>query len=72
MPLIPILEGAGCIVTDWQGRPPLAGGDVVAAGSRELHQAALAALRLIPSVNRFVASCARRGARLRMRRSTPV
>jgi myo-inositol-1(or 4)-monophosphatase len=46
VPLIPILEGAGCIVTDWQGRPPLNGGDVVAAGSRELHQAALAVLRL--------------------------
>ena len=34
VPLIPILEGAGCVVTDWQGRPPLGGGDVVAAGSR--------------------------------------
>jgi myo-inositol-1(or 4)-monophosphatase len=45
VPLIPILEGAGCIVTDWQGRPPLRGGDVVVAGSRELHKAALAALR---------------------------
>ncbi len=44
VPLIPVLEGAGCIVTDWRGRPPLAGGDVVAAGSRELHRAALAAL----------------------------
>ena len=38
VPLIPILEGAGCVVTDWQGRPPLDGGDVVAAGSRELHR----------------------------------
>jgi myo-inositol-1(or 4)-monophosphatase len=45
VPLIPILEGAGCVVTDWSGRPPLGGGDVVAAGSRELHQAALAVLR---------------------------
>ena len=45
VPLIPILEGAGCVVTDWQGRPPLGGGDVVAAGSPELHRAALAALR---------------------------
>jgi histidinol phosphatase-like enzyme (inositol monophosphatase family) len=44
VPLVPILEGAGCVVTDWAGRPPLAGGDVVAAGSRELHRAALAAL----------------------------
>jgi histidinol phosphatase-like enzyme (inositol monophosphatase family) len=45
VPLVPILEGAGCIVTDWQGRPPLAGGDVVAAGSLELHRVALDLLR---------------------------
>ena len=56
VPLVPILEGAGCIVTDWQGRPPLAGGDVVAAGSRELHRAALELLRAVARpVNRFVA-----------------
>jgi histidinol phosphatase-like enzyme (inositol monophosphatase family) len=45
VPLVPVLEGAGCIVTDWQGRPPFAGGDVVAAGSRELHERALELLR---------------------------
>jgi myo-inositol-1(or 4)-monophosphatase len=45
VPLIPLLEGAGCVVTDWQGRPPLKGGDVVAAATHELHGAALAALR---------------------------
>ena len=45
VPLMPILEGAGCVVTDWHGRPPLKGGDVVAAGSRELHRAALEVLR---------------------------
>jgi myo-inositol-1(or 4)-monophosphatase len=45
VPLIPLLEGAGCVVTDWQGRPPFAGGDVVAAATPELHSAALAALR---------------------------
>jgi len=44
VPLIPLLQGAGCVVTDWRGRPPLAGGDVVAAGSREVHRAALAVL----------------------------
>jgi myo-inositol-1(or 4)-monophosphatase len=44
VPLIPILEGAGCVVTDWQGSASLGGGDVVAAGSRELHRAALGAL----------------------------
>jgi histidinol phosphatase-like enzyme (inositol monophosphatase family) len=44
VPLIPILEGAGCIVTDWQGRKPLGGGYVVAAATPELHAAALAVL----------------------------
>ena len=44
VPLIPILEGAGCVVTDWHGKPPLRGGDVVVAASRDLHKAALAAL----------------------------
>jgi inositol-phosphate phosphatase/L-galactose 1-phosphate phosphatase/histidinol-phosphatase len=45
VPLIPILERAGCVVTDWQGKPPLRGGDVVVAGSRELHKATLAQLQ---------------------------
>lgn len=45
VPLIPILEGAGCVVTDWQGRKPLMGGYVVAAATPELHAAALAVLR---------------------------
>jgi histidinol-phosphatase len=44
VPLIPILEGAGCVVTDWQGRRPMAGGSVVAAGTAELHAAARAVL----------------------------
>jgi histidinol phosphatase-like enzyme (inositol monophosphatase family) len=46
VPLIPLLEGAGCIVTDWQGGSPHRGGDVVAAGTPELHAAALEALSL--------------------------
>jgi myo-inositol-1(or 4)-monophosphatase len=45
VPLIPILEGAGGVVTDWQGRAPLDGGRVVAAATRELHAAALEILR---------------------------
>jgi myo-inositol-1(or 4)-monophosphatase len=44
VPLIPILEGAGCLVTDWRGGAPLKGGDVVAAATRDLHRAALAVL----------------------------
>jgi histidinol-phosphatase len=42
VPLIPILEGAGCVVTDWKGRRPLSGGNVIAAATPELHAAALA------------------------------
>lgn len=45
VPLIPILEGAGAVVTDWQGQAPLAGGRVVAAGTPELHRAALEVLQ---------------------------
>jgi len=44
MPLIPILEGAGCTVTDWGGEPALRGGKVLAAATPKLHEAALAAL----------------------------
>ena len=45
VPLIPILEGAGCVVTDWTGRRPLSGGNVVAAATPELHAAALAVVQ---------------------------
>jgi histidinol phosphatase-like enzyme (inositol monophosphatase family) len=45
VPLVPILEGAGCVVSDWQGRPPLRGGFVVAAASPTLHAAALEMLQ---------------------------
>jgi len=41
VPLIPIIEAAGGVVTDLQGRVPLAGGTVVAAANRALHAAAL-------------------------------
>jgi histidinol-phosphatase len=39
--LIPIIEGAGGIVTDWRGEPCLEGGRVVAAGDRRVHAEAL-------------------------------
>ncbi|MEW6257896.1 MAG: histidinol-phosphatase [Pseudomonadota bacterium] len=39
--LVPIIEGAGGLVTDWEGRPAIGGGRVVAAGSRAVHAAAL-------------------------------
>jgi myo-inositol-1(or 4)-monophosphatase len=41
VPLVPIIEAAGGVVTDLQGRVPLAGGTVVAAANRALHAAAL-------------------------------
>ncbi len=39
--LIPIVEGAGGVVTTWDGGPATGGGAIVAAGDRRLHQAAL-------------------------------
>jgi histidinol phosphatase-like enzyme (inositol monophosphatase family) len=45
VPLIPILEGAGCVVTNWEGEPALDGGRVVAAATPELHQSALEVLK---------------------------
>lgn len=45
VPLMPILEAAGCVVTDWSGGRPLKGGYVVAAATPQLHAAALELLR---------------------------
>ncbi|WP_026607886.1 histidinol-phosphatase [Methylocapsa acidiphila] len=44
-PLIPIIEGAGGVVTDWKGGDATGGGDVVACGDRKLHEQALKLLR---------------------------
>jgi myo-inositol-1(or 4)-monophosphatase len=44
LPLIPIVTGAGGIVTDWQGNPVTGGGNVVAAGDPRVHAMALKAL----------------------------
>lgn len=41
IPLIPIVEGAGGVVTDDRGGPAFEGGIVVAAANRELHARAL-------------------------------
>jgi len=41
VPLIPIVQAAGGIVTDAEGRLPLNGGFVVAAANPELHRQAL-------------------------------
>ncbi|MCY4338246.1 MAG: histidinol-phosphatase [Gammaproteobacteria bacterium] len=41
MPLIPIVEGAGGVITNWQGQAALNGGLIVAASCRQLHEEAL-------------------------------
>ena len=41
---IAVIEAAGGIVTDWQGRPAYEGGRILAAASRELHTEAMALL----------------------------
>jgi myo-inositol-1(or 4)-monophosphatase len=43
-PLIPIIEGAGGIITDWQGKPWRAGSHVLAAGDPRVHAKALSIL----------------------------
>jgi len=44
-PLIPIIEGAGGIVTRWDGGSAVRGGDVVACGDKTLHREVLALLQ---------------------------
>lgn len=39
--LIPIIEGAGGVVTSWDGGSPTQGGRIVAAGDPRIHEAAL-------------------------------
>jgi myo-inositol-1(or 4)-monophosphatase len=43
--LIPVIEGAGGVITDWEGGPAAAGGRVIAAGDRRIHAAAMDLLR---------------------------
>jgi myo-inositol-1(or 4)-monophosphatase len=39
--LVPIIEGAGGIVTDWEGGPAAKGGRIIAAGDRRVHDEAM-------------------------------
>jgi myo-inositol-1(or 4)-monophosphatase len=41
VPLIPIIEGAGGVVTNWQGESAANGGRIIAAGDKRVHEAAL-------------------------------
>ncbi len=45
VPLIPIIEGAGGIVTTWDGKPATAGGRIIAAGDARVHRQAMALLQ---------------------------
>src|SRR5579871_1256252 len=42
--LVPIIRGAGGVITTWENEPPHAGGRIVAAGDARVHAAALALL----------------------------
>jgi myo-inositol-1(or 4)-monophosphatase len=44
VPLIPIIVGAGGVVTSWEGGPAQAGGRVIVAGDRRVHTEARALL----------------------------
>jgi myo-inositol-1(or 4)-monophosphatase len=39
--LIPIITGAGGVITTWDGKPAQAGGRIIAAGDPRVHEAAL-------------------------------
>jgi myo-inositol-1(or 4)-monophosphatase len=41
VPLIPIIAGAGGIVTTWENGPAQSGGRIVVAGDARVHEAAL-------------------------------
>ena len=43
--LVPIIEGAGGVITTWDGLDATGGGDIVAAASPGLHEAALAVMQ---------------------------
>ncbi len=43
--LIPVIEGAGGVVTDWRGNTPQLGGQIVASANRTILDEALISLR---------------------------
>ncbi len=43
--LIPIIAGAGGIITTWENGPPQSGGRIIVAGDARVHQAAIELLR---------------------------
>ena len=45
LPLIPIIKGAGGIITTWDGGPAKSGGRIIAAGDARVHAAAIELLK---------------------------
>jgi myo-inositol-1(or 4)-monophosphatase len=45
LPLVPIIAGAGGVITTWDGGAPNAGGRIIAAGDKRVHAAALDILK---------------------------
>jgi myo-inositol-1(or 4)-monophosphatase len=45
LPLLPIVTGAGGVITSWEGGAPYAGGRVIAAGDKRVHAAAMEVLQ---------------------------
>jgi myo-inositol-1(or 4)-monophosphatase len=45
VPLIPIIAGAGGVVTTWEGAPAQNGGRIIAAGDKRIHAAAMEMLK---------------------------
>jgi myo-inositol-1(or 4)-monophosphatase len=41
LPLIPIIEGSGGVISTWENGPPTSGGRIVAAGDRRIHARAM-------------------------------
>jgi myo-inositol-1(or 4)-monophosphatase len=45
IPLMPIIAGAGGIMTTWEGEPASAGGRIIAAGDKRVHEEAMRVLK---------------------------
>ena len=45
LPLVPIIIGAGGMITSWEGGAPHAGGRIIAAGDKRMHKAAMELLK---------------------------
>jgi myo-inositol-1(or 4)-monophosphatase len=45
LPLVPIILGAGGVITTWENGSPSAGGRIIAAGDKRIHAAAIEVLK---------------------------